>query len=484
MKFSSTTKSRVRLAIRHLSLALCLCLLTINTLAAQPASLTGNIINLPVVIVADQAFQVELTIIADTDPVEVLVTDFSELNDPDTTAASIFDGVNLSIPSIEVAAALYWAEFSLLSTNPTTFVLADAGLHSSNLVPQNCTRPEPDISNGPDDPQLFQGFLVPPDEIIDGGPGPDGIPAIQSPLFTQAFSKTPIQPQDLVVGVSVGGVAKAYPHSILNYHEIVNDRVLINGDKLNVTLSYCPLTGSAVLWKSIMGSSDSSFGVSGLLHNSNLILYDRETQSLWAQMLEQAISGPEIGRVPEKLQAIETTWQTWLGMYPDTFLLMIEESEFNFPYDIYPYGLHRTNTAISFPTNNNNNNDTRLHPKERVLGINVGESSKVYPISRFSQAISVINDRVGNMDVVAIGSSGDNFAVVFNRQLEDCTLLDFSPVENQLPIAMIDNEGTEWDVFGTALTGPRAGTQLQKTNSFIAYWFAWAAFFAGAQIHE
>ena len=432
--------------------------------------------------VADQAMQIELTIVADTDPVEVLVTGASELTDSDTTAASVFDGVNLSIPSIDVAGALYWVEFSLLSTNPPAFVLADAGLHNSNLPPQNCTRPEPDISNGPDDPQLFQGFLVPPNEIFDGGPGPDGIPAIENPLFTQAFSETPIQPQDLVVGVYVGGIAKAYPHSILDYHEIVNDRVLINGDKQDVTLSYCPLTGSAVLWNSIMGSSDSSFGVSGLLYNSNLILYDRETRSLWAQMLEQAISGPEIERVPEKLQVVETTWQTWLGMYPDTFLLMIEETEFSFPYDIYPYGTHRTDTAISFPSNNID--DNRLHPKERVLGINVGESSEVYPISRFSQTISVINDRVGNMDVVATGSSGDNFAVIYNRQLEDCTILDFSPVENQLPTVMIDNEGTEWDVFGTALAGPRAGTQLQKTNSFVAYWFAWTAFFAAAQIHQ
>lgn len=482
MRFSSTTKRRARQVIKRLSLAFCLWLLTVNTLAAQPARLTGNVIYLPVVIVADQAFEVELTIVADTDPAEVLVTRAAELTNPDTTLASVFDGVNLSIPSIEVAGALYWGEFSLLSRNPPVFVLVDAGLHSSNLPPQNCTRPEPDISNGPDDPQLFQGFLVPPNEIFDGGPGPDGIPAIESPLFTQAFSETPIQPDDLVVGVYVGGVAKAYPHSILDYHEIVNDRLLINGDKQAVTLSYCPLTGSSLLWKSIMGSSNSSFGVSGLLYNSNLVLYDRETQSFWAQMLEQAISGPEIKRVPEKLQVVETTWQTWLGMYPDTFLLRIEESEFNFRYDIFPYGLYRTDTAIFFPTNYND--DTRLHPKERVLGINVGESSKVYPISRFGQVISVINDRVGNMDVVATGSSGDNFAVVFNRQLEDCTVLDFSPVENRLPIAMIDNEGTEWDVFGTALAGPRAGTQLQKTNSYIAYWFAWAAFFAGAQIHE
>jgi hypothetical protein len=76
------------------------------------------------------------------------------------------------------------------------------------------------------------------------------------------------------------------------------------------------------------------------------------------------------------------------------------------------------------------------------------------------------------MDVVTTGGSGDNFAVVYNRQLEDCSILDFSPVENKLPIAMIDNGGTEWDMLGTALGGPRVGTQLQKTNSFIAYWLA------------
>ena len=157
-------------------------------------------------------------------------------------------------------------------------------------------------------------------------------------------------------------------------------------------------------------------------------------------------------------------------MHPDTFLLMLEESEFNYLYDVFPYGLHRTNAAVSFPTNNIDG--IRLHPKGMVLGIRIGETSKVYTINRLSQAISVINDRVGNMYVVATGCSGDNFAIVYNRQLEDCTILDFSPVENKLPIVMIDNEGTEWDVLGTALAGPRVGTQLQKTNPFIAYWLA------------
>ena len=117
-----------------------------------------------------------------------------------------------------------------------------------------------------------------------------------------------------------------------------------------------------------------------------------------------------------------------------------------------------------------------------MLGINVGDSSKVYPIDTFSSAVEVVNDRVGSMDVIAAGSSSQNFAVVFNRQLEDCTTLDFTAVQNRLPVVMVDNEGTEWDVFGHAVSGPRTGASLQKTNSYISYWFAWTAFFPNADI--
>jgi hypothetical protein len=486
MKYSIPTKNLIAQAANLLSMVFWLWLLMFNTILntaiAQTASISGGTINLPVVEVANQAFQIELTIVANTNPIEVLVTSAVELADPDTTSASIFNGENLSVPSIDVEGTLYWAEFSLLSADPPAFVLLDAGLVSSNPPPQNCTRPEPDITNGENNPQHLNGFLIPAEEIADGGPGPDGIPSIDSPLFTQAFSSTLIQPQDLVVGISIDGVAKAYPHSILNYHEIVNDQITINGANQDITLSFCPLTGSSVLWNSLMGSANTSFGVSGLLFNANLILYDRETGSLWSQMLEQAINGSELERVPEKAQVVETTWQTWIEMYPDTFLLMIEESESNFPYEFNPYGSHVTDNRIPF--NANNSDDNRLHPKERVLGINVGESSKVYPVNNFEHSISVINDQVGNMNVVAAGSSGDNFAVIFNRQLEDCTTLEFKPVENKLPIVMIDNEGSEWDIFGTAKTGARTGTQLQKTNSFIAYWFAWTAFFEDAIIHE
>jgi hypothetical protein len=99
--------------------------------------------------------------------------------------------------------------------------------------------------------------------------------------------------------------------------------------------------------------------------------------------------------------------------------------------------------------------------------------------SQPAKDVEVVNDTVGDMQVVVAGSSGLNFGVVYNRELVYCTVLDFEAVQNKLPVAMRDNEGNEWDVFGTAVSGARTGQQLQKTNSYVSYWFAWTAFFSG-----
>jgi hypothetical protein len=322
---------------------------------------------------------------------------------------------------------------------------------------------------------------VPPNRIEEGGPGTDGIPSLDAPIFTQTFRGQIIAGNSLVVGVKIGDDVRAYSHGVLDWHEIVNDQFAIDGQQEPVTLSYCPLTGSAMLWKGNMASSNPTFGTSGKLYNSNLVMYDRETSSLWSQMLEQGINSTEQLTVPDRLQVVETTWATWQEMYPQT-TLMTQTTGFSRPYGTYPYGTFKVDNSLLF--NVNNSGDSRLHRKARVVGINVGTSSKVYPIANFGSAITVLNDTVGNMNVVATGSSTQNFGVIFNRQLEDCTTLDFSPVQGQLPVVMTDNEGTQWDVFGTAVSGPRAGTQLQKTNSYIAYWFAWTAFFPHSTIQQ
>jgi len=467
-------------SIKRLSFSVLVILFLSNGVVAQQATLNGNVINIPVVILGEQAFQVELTLVADTNPIELLVTNGVELSNFSAEGASTFDGTTLAVPSLDVDGIAYWANFNLLSTEPPVFVFVDAAAVSTE-PPQSCTRPEPDASHGPDNPEIIAGFSVPPSQIADGGPGVDGIPSIDNPIFTQVFGPQLVFPNDLVVGIKIGDDVRAYPHTILDWHEIVNDRFAIDGQQQPVTLSYCPLTGSAMLWKGNMESSDPTFGTSGLLYNSNLILYDRETFSIWSQMLEQGINAAERLTIPDRLQVVETTWSTWQEMYPQT-TLMTQDTGFSRPYGLYPYGTFKIDNSLLF--NVNNSGDSRLHRKERVVGINVGSSSKVYPISSFASIITTLNDNVGGMDVVITGSSSQNFGVIFNRQLEDCTVLDFSPVLDQLPVVMTDNEGTQWDVFGVAVSGPRAGTQLQKTNSYIAYWFAWTAFFPNADIYQ
>ena len=348
--------------------------------------------------------------------------------------------------------------------------------------PQVCTRPEPDKSHGPNNPTITNGTIISRrTDIVDGGPGPDGIPPLETPAFTSNLDSSGLDPEELVVGVKVGNDVRAYPHDIMNWHEVVNDTFTTNGSTENATLSYCPLTGSAMLWKSFMEPGDETFGTSGVLYNSNLILYDRENVNYWSQMLEQAVVGTDVTRIPDRLPVVETSWATWKTMYPKTKLLT-RDTGFSRDYDDYPYGDYLETERLIFPVNNSN--DFRLWKKTRVLGINVGESSKVYPINVFSSAVEVINDTTGDMQTVVAGSSNLNFGVVYNRQLEDCTVLEFEAVQDRLPVVMRDNEGTEWDVFGVAVSGDRAGQHLQKTNSYIAYWFAWTAFFPGADIHQ
>lgn len=486
MNNSSLQWSRLLTAANLLKI---LCSTTIFTLSgfspvlhAQGASLSGNNLIVPVVRIDDVAYSLELLIVEGSSPVELTVNSAELLTTPNLDGAAIFDGTNLIIPSLTVDGVDFTVNLTLVSSDPPRLQLLDAAVNSApGPEPAACVRPPSDSSNGPNNPAVISGFSVPASKIQGGGPPPDGIPSIDTPLFTKNYALQDIAADTLVVGIKIGETVRAYPHTILDWHEIVNDSFLVDGQQQPVTLSYCPLTGSAMLWDSTIESATTTFGTSGLLYNSNLVLYDRRTSSLWSQMLEQSITGPELLKVPEKMQVVETTWDTWVNMYPETEVLT-QATGFTRPYGNYPYGSFRESSGLIFPADNTS--DRRLHAKARVVGINVGNSSKVYPINNFSNGVSVVNDSVGALQVVAAGSAAQNFGVVFNRQLEDCTVLDFQAIQNSLPVAMRDNEGGEWDVFGNAVTGPRVGTQLQKTNSYIAYWYAWTAFFPGADIHQ
>jgi hypothetical protein len=144
------------------------------------------------------------------------------------------------------------------------------------------------------------------------------------------------------------------------------------------------------------------------------------------------------------------------------------------------YGPYRTNSELLFPVPEL---DTRLHPKHRVIGIQSSAASKAYQIDGFGSATQTINDHVGGNPIVVIGNSDLDLAAIYSRELSDGTVLEFSPVLDQLPVVMSDTEGNTWDIFGIAVSGPRAGEQLERTTSFTAMWFAWAAFFDNTELH-
>jgi len=176
---------------------------------------------------------------------------------------------------------------------------------------------------------------------------------------------------------------------------------------------------------------------------------------------------------------LETTWRTWKLLFPDS-QVMSDDTDFNNNYLIYPYGDYKSSDSLLFPVNNE---DARLHKKERVYGVIVSDEAKVYPINQFAGEIQVINDTFKDEAFLVVGSRVHNFAMSFKRKLEDGTLLTFSEVENKFPVSLQDDLGNSWDLFGNAVSGPLQGQKLRPAKSFTGYWFAWAAFYPQAEIY-
>ncbi len=322
-----------------------------------------------------------------------------------------------------------------------------------------------------------QGWLIPKSEVFDGGPGKDGIPALEEPHFIKASSADYLDEEDLVLGFVNGDDVRAYPHNILNWHEIINDKI----GNINLAVTYCPLTGTGIGWSREVEGSTTTFGVSGLLYNSNLIPYDRNSDSNWSQMRLDCVNGDLIGSEIGTYTLVETTWKTWKEMYPATMVVSTNTGHSR-PYGRYPYGSYRTNDQyLIFPVANS---DSRLQNKDRVHGIVAVGNSKVYPLYIFGSVVTVIMDNFQGRNYVIVGNGLDNFAVSFMKDPGDGTELTFSAVQDQYPIVMTDNEGNMWNVFGKAVSGPREGSQLNNARSFIGYWFSFAAFYPLVHIYK
>ena len=308
-------------------------------------------------------------------------------------------------------------------------------------------------------------WLIAQDEVFDGGPGKDGIPSIDAPIFIETTNEDYLESDELVIAMSFGDHVRVYPHSILDWHEIVNDNIR----KHNYALTYCPLTGTAVAWNREIDGKITQFGVSGLLYNSNLIPYDRETDSYWSQMRLDCVNGDLKGKEIETYQVFETSWETARKL-PNVRVLSTETG-FSRDYGRYPYGDYRTNhDFLIFPISNQ---DERLGNKDRVLGLISHGVTKGYSFGPFESQTTMIKDVFEGDEIFVIGDKSKNFIVAFYLdQGKTITVL-----KDEFPNLFQDERGNIYDAFGFATSGPDKGIQLRQPVSFIGYWFAWAAFY-------
>jgi len=226
--------------------------------------------------------------------------------------------------------------------------------------------------------------LVPEREIFHGGPSKDAIPAIDVPKFVSAQQAHWLQPEHRVLGIESAGLARAYPVSILNWHEIIND----GSGRDGLVITYCPLCGSGVAFSSTVLGRKLNFGVSGLLYNSDVLLYDRETDSLWSQLMRKAISGPMRGMQLKMLPLEHTSWKRWRSMHPDTLVLSTDTGYLR-DYQADPYAGYAQDKELYFPIANL---DPRYHPKQQTLGLEIDGRFKAYPFVELDKAGGRVSD--------------------------------------------------------------------------------------------
>jgi hypothetical protein len=268
--------------------------------------------------------------------------------------------------------------------------------------------------------QSMKGFdlnnsSIPVNEIKDGGPPKDGIPAIDKPQFKKA-AELNLDQNTRILGVRVNGVAKAYPIRIMNYHEIVND--MFEGHPVVVT--YCPLCGSGIAFDASIDSKRRTFGVSGLLYNSDVLLYDRQTESLWSQIMMEAISGPLAGEKLQMLPTMNTTLGEWRRKYPDTWVLT-ENTGYPRDYSRDPYAGYEQSEQLYFDVDKK---DERFHPKESVIGIEINKQFKAYPFSELEKLKDgKLKDQFQGQELVINFNKDSRSATISNQQGEQLPAL-------------------------------------------------------------
>jgi len=351
----------------------------------------------------------------------------------------------------------------------------------------------PDGPSALDDPNAvaFPEPLVPVDEIISGGPPPDGIPSIDGPVLVPvAGAAGLLDPAESVVVVDIDGDAKAYPVRVMVWHEIVNDTV----GGVPVAITYCPLCNSAVAYVREVRGVETTFGTSGRLYASALVMYDRATESLWTHFDGKAVVGVLAGDELEPVSAPLMAWQDFADVYPDGTVLDWTATGFDRDYGSNPYVGY--DDADTEPFLFRGPLDDRARAKQRVVGISIGDEAAAYPLDTLAVGeASVTPARVGSQDLVIFWKAGQSSALdtssigdgkdvgsvgVFVPTVDERTLTFVADGPD-----FVDEEtGSVWTIAGTAVSGPLAGSRLQRIDHLDTFWFAWSTYRPGTTLVE
>ena len=304
--------------------------------------------------------------------------------------------------------------------------------------------------------------LISLDKIKGGGPPKDGIPSIDNPIFAGILDSNFMSDSDIVIGLDINGETKAYPLFILVWHEIVNDKV---GDT-PVSVTYCPLCYTSQVFERIIDNQEVEFGTSGKLYNSNLLMYDRLTESYWSQALGMAVTGELSGYQLDLVPFDLITWGDWKTLHPDTLVLTTDTGHIR-SYATDPYGNYYTEPRIMFPVEHS---DDRINPKEIILGFHQNDIYKAYKQNDIESNI-VINDSIGKTPIMLVSLFSQN-SRAFERIIDD-DILDFVYSNDKI----FDSQtNSEWNYDGLAISGEYEGRQLNRMTIEPGFWFEWVAF--------
>ena len=321
-------------------------------------------------------------------------------------------------------------------------------------------------------------------ELMTGGPPRDGIPAIDSPEFVSIESAAQwLQDREPVVAFVHEQQARAYPLQILMYHEIVNDKI---GER-PITVTFCPLCNASIVFDSTVGEGDEAtaldFGTTGRLRKSDLVMYDRQTETFWQQFSGRGIIGDYTDTVLKQLPSQIVSFETFKTAFPNGSVLS-KDTGFVRPYGNNPY--HGYDDIDNNPFLFDGKVDSRLPAMERVLSVTTAINTHLLPLSALADK-PLLNIDLDDQPAVIFAASKVSSALdkqsiadsklipaaaAFDPQLED-TLLSFELRDG----AVVDRQTeSHWNGFGLATQGELAGTQLQQLDSGVHFAFAWLAF--------